>query len=383
MTTNPVLELTKLGQSIWIDYLDRERIASGRLKRRIEQDGLRGMTSNPSIFEKAIEGDRAYDSVIDELARRGESTASIYEEVTTRDVQLAADVFRPTFDRLDGRDGFVSLEVSPHLAHDTKGTIAEARRLWAAVDRSNTMIKVPATKAGLPAIQSLVSEGINVNITLLFGLSRYEAVAEAYLAGLEARESKGLPIRVASVASFFLSRIDVLVDAKLDELERAGKVAATSAAPLRGQVAIASARVAYQTYKRIFEGERFRALAAKGARPQRLLWASTSTKNPAYSDVKYVEALIGKETINTVPVETFDAYRDHGDPALRLEEHLDEARNVLRALPAAGIDLDAVTQRLEDEGVQKFVDAYDRLLHTISTRREGALRGKAAPEKGS
>ncbi len=374
MTTNPILELTNLGQSVWIDYLDRGRIASGQLKHRIEQDGLRGMTSNPSIFEKAISGDRCYDAIIDELARAGSSVAGIYEAMTTRDVQLAADVFRPTFDRLDGRDGFVSLEVSPHLAHDTDGTVAEARRLWAEVDRPNVMIKVPATKAGLPAIQRLVSEGLNINVTLLFGLGRYEAVAEAYLAGLELRASQGHPLKLASVASFFLSRIDVLVDAKLDELERAGSIAPPLAARLRGQVAIASARVAYKKYKGIFESERFKALAAKGARPQRLLWASTSTKNPAYSDVKYVEALIGDETINTVPFETFDAYRDHGAPELRLETHVDEAKEILAELPAAGIDLDAITQRLEDDGVRKFAEAYDRLLQAIARRREVALR---------
>ena len=381
MTTNPVLELTKLGQSIWIDHLDRGRILSGQLKQRIEVDGLRGMTSNPSIFEKAMRGDRAYDASIDELARAGSRAADIYEAITTQDIQLAADVFRPTFDRLDGRDGFVGLEVSPHLAHDTNGTIAEARRLWAAVDRPNAMIKVPATKAGLPAIQRLVSEGLNINVTLLFGLDRYEAVAEAYLAGLEERAARGLALRVASVASFFLSRIDVLVDAKLDELERAGRLAPASAARLRGQVAIACARVAYQMYRRTFEGGRFKALSAQGARPQRLLWASTSTKNPAYSDVKYVEALIGDATINTVPVETFEAYRDHGDPALRLEEHVAEANAILAELGAAGVDLDAVTQRLEDEGVRKFVEAYDRLLQVIAARRQSALRQTASPER--
>jgi transaldolase len=380
MNANPLIELTKLGQSIWIDYLGRGRIASGQLLRHIDEDGLRGVTSNPSIFEKAITSDRIYDASIDELARRGSSVADIYQAITSRDVQLAADLFRPLFDRLDGRDGFVSLEVSPHLAHDTDGTIAEARRLWAAVGRPNTMIKVPATKAGLPAIQRLVSEGININVTLLFGLGRYEEVVEAYLAGLESRATQGHPVRIASVASFFLSRIDVLVDAQLDELERDGRIQPTLAARLRGQVAIASARVAYQMYKRTFKGERFRALAAKGARPQRLLWASTSTKNPKYSDVRYVEALIGEETINTVPLETFDAYRDHGHPARRLEDDVEEARHTLAELRGAGIDLDAVTQRLEDDGVRKFSDSYERLLRVIAERREAVLREMGAPE---
>ncbi len=382
MATNPLLELTRLGQSIWIDYLDRGRIVSGELQRHVEEDGLRGMTSNPAIFEKAITGDRLYDAIIDNLVKKGSSTADVYRAVTTSDIQLAADVFRPQFERLDGRDGFVSLEVSPHLAHDTNGTVAEAQGLWAAVNRPNVMIKVPATKAGLPAIRRLVSEGINVNVTLLFGLGRYEEVAEAYLAGLEARAKNEHQVQVASVASFFLSRIDVLVDAKLDELKASGRISPALAQRLRGQVAIASARVAYQMYRRIFEGERFQALAAKGARPQRLLWASTSTKDPSYNDVKYVEPLIGANTINTVPVETFRAYRDHGKPALRLEEQIDESRQVLAELPGAGIDLDAATQRLEDEGVRKFIEAYDRLLRAIADRREAASRGAMPLQKG-
>jgi transaldolase len=379
MDTNPLLELTRLGQSIWIDYLGRGRISSGELARHIEEDGLRGVTSNPSIFEKAITGDRIYDAPIDELARRGASAAEIYLAITSRDVQLAADLFRPQFDRLGGRDGFVSLEVSPHLAHDTEATIAEARRLWAAVGRPNAMIKVPATKAGLPAIERLIGDGININVTLLFGLPRYAEVAEAYLLGLEARARRGDPLRVASVASFFLSRIDVAVDALLDELEREGRIRRPLAARLRGQIAIASAKVAYQMYKRTFGGERFRALAGQGARPQRLLWASTGTKDPAYSDVKYVEALIGEETIDTVPLETFDAYRDHGRPALRLEDGVEQAREVLAELRGAGVDLDAVTGRLEADGVRKFSESYERLLGVIAERRQAALREVGAP----
>jgi len=374
MNDNPLTRLSRLGQSIWMDFISRGTIASGELRRYIEQADLRGVTSNPSIFEKAITGSPEYQAPIRALATQGKSVAEMYQAITVEDIQLAADVFRPQFDQLDEHDGFVSLEVSPRLANDTAGTIAEARRLWAAVNRPNVLIKVPATPEGLPAIQQLVSEGINVNITLLFGLDRYERVAEAYIAGLESRAARALPVRVASVASFFLSRIDVLVDAELDTLEKAGRVEQRIAAKVRGEVAIASARIAYQMYKRLFGADRFRALAAKGARPQRLLWASTSTKNPAYSDVKYVEALIGERTINTVPLETFDAYRDHGDPAPRLEEHVDQARLLLETLPDAGIDLDAVTRRLEEEGVRKFVQAYERLMSVLTERRAAALR---------
>ncbi|HXU65625.1 MAG TPA: transaldolase [Polyangia bacterium] len=368
--SNPLLELTRLGQSVWIDYLDRNRIKSGEIRRYIEEDGLRGMTSNPTIFEKAIIGAAAYEEPVRALAALGKSAADIYESIVTRDVQIAADELRGVFDQLDGRDGFVSLEVSPLLAFDTDGTLAEARRLWAAVNRPNLMIKVPATTAGIPAIARLIDDGINVNVTLLFGLERYQEVADAYLSGLEARASRGETVRIASVASFFLSRIDVMVDAKLDELEKAGQVAPFVAERLRGQTAIASARTAFQMYKRTFRGGvRFQALAAKGARPQRLLWASTSTKNPAYSDVKYVEALIGEDTINTVPLETFTAYRDHGRPARRIEEDLGATQAVLHGLGDVGIELGAVTAQLEQDGVRKFSDSYAHVLRAIEQRR--------------
>ena len=367
---NSLLELARLGQSIWIDYLDRNRIKSGEIRRYIEEDGLRGVTSNPTIFEKAIIGAAAYEEPVRALAAVGKSAADIYESIVTRDVQIAADEFRGVFDQLDGRDGFVSLEVSPLLAFDTDGTLAEARRLWAAVNRPNVMIKVPATTAGIPPIARLIDDGINVNVTLLFGLERYQEVADAYLSGLEARASRGETVRIASVASFFLSRIDVMVDAKLDELEKAGQVAPFVAERLRGQTAIASARTAFQMYKRIFRGgTRFQALAAKGARPQRLLWASTSTKNPAYSDVKYVEALIGEDTINTVPLETFTAYRDHGRPARRIEEDLGATQAVLHGLGDVGIELGAVTAQLEQDGVRKFSDSYAHVLRAIEQRR--------------
>jgi transaldolase len=300
MNPNSLQQVGALGQSIWLDYIRRDLMAGGGLRRLIEEDGLRGMTSNPAIFEKAIAESREYDGEIRALALEKNDAGAIYEALSRRDVQAAADEFRPLYDRTDGRDGYVSLEVNPHLAHDTIGTIGEARRLWGALDRPNVFIKVPATAEGLPAIQELIGEGINVNVTLLFGLSRYRQVAEAYLAGLETRASQGQPLkRVASVASFFVSRIDSLVDPLLEQLAEQGGAAAALAKDVHGQVAVASAKMAYQAYKGLFGGDRFRTLAAAGARVQRLLWASTGTKNSSYSDVKYVEALIGPDTVNT------------------------------------------------------------------------------------
>lgn len=373
MNKNPLLVLESFGQSIWLDYLQRNSLENGDFKRWIEQDGVGGLTSNPSIFEKAIAGSYDYDSAIHVLALEGKSLQEIYQALTVEDIQNAADLFRPTYDRLDGADGFVSLEVSPKLAHDTAGTIAEARQLWAAVSRPNLFIKVPATKEGLPAIQQLIGEGINVNITLLFGLPRYREVADAYLSGLETLSASGKPLgRVASVASFFLSRIDVLVDPLLEKLKPEADPTVVSATALQGRVAIASAKVAYQIYQEIFGRERFHKLAQKGARAQRLLWASTGTKNPDYSDVMYIEPLIGRGTINTVPVETLDAYRDHGQPTSSLEEGTLEAYSVLDGLRQAGIDLDALTQQLEDEGVAKFSKAFDQLMAGLSEKRAAA-----------
>ncbi len=377
MNSNPLVALTELGQSIWLDYLDRSRLTSGQVRRHIEQDALRGMTSNPTIFEKAISGDRAYDEPIRALASRGMTPAQIYDALTIDDIRMAADEFRPLFDGLDQRDGFVSLEVSPYLADDTRATIAEARRLWREVGRPNAMIKVPATAAGVPAIETLVADGININVTLLFGLDRYEEVANAYIAALEARAKAARPLRIASVASFFLSRIDVMVDAELDARERARQIAPDVASSLRGQIAIASARLAYQKYKAVFGGPRFAKLAAAGARPQRVLWASTGTKNPAYGDTYYVEALIGADTINTVPVATFEAYRDHGRPEPRLEQDVAGASELLEQLARAGIDLHEVTRRLESEGVRKFADSYDKLLAAIAKRCDAAQRAPA------
>ncbi len=366
---NPLKQIAVYGQSIWLDYIRRQLITSGELKRLIEEDGLRGMTSNPSIFEQAIAGSHDYDDDIRAMALAGRDVKAIYEALSVRDVQSAADEFRPLYDRNDGNDGFVSLEVNPHLAHRTEETIREARRLWRELNRPNVFIKVPGTVEGLPAIRTLISEGININVTLLFGLPRYRQVAEAYIAGLEDRvRNDGSVSRVRSVASFFLSRIDVLVDPLLE-----GNTEKTDLArQLHGEVAIASAKIAYQIYLEIFGTDRWRNLAQKGAFPQRLLWASTSTKNPDYSDVKYVEPLIGRDTVNTVPLETLNAYRDHGKPQARLEEDVDKARQVLGRLPEVGIQLPEVTQRLEDEGVEKFNKPFDKLMETLREKVTGS-----------
>ena len=369
MSGNSLKRLGSLGQSVWLDYIRRDLIASGQLRRLIEEDGLRGMTSNPSIFEKAIVDSHDYDEDIRAMALKGKGAEAIYEALSQGDVESAADQFRPLYDRTDGQDGYVSLEVNPHLGHDTEGTVEEARRLWAALNRPNVLIKVPATADGLPAIQQLISEGISVNVTLLFGLPRYRQVAEAYIAGLEARAAQGKPLKhLASVASFFVSRIDALVDPLIEELIAQGGKEKDLARKARGQVAIASAKMAYQIYKEVFGGERFRKLAAQGARVQRLLWASTSAKNPDYSDVKYIEALIGPDTVDTIPMETLDAYRDHGKPKARLEQDVEEARSVLGRLHELGIDIDNVTRQLEDEGVEKFNQPFDKLMATLAQR---------------
>ncbi len=375
MIENPLIVLESYGQSIWMDFIRRGVLESGELVRYIAEDGVSGVTSNPSIFEKAITGSHDYDEAIRSLALEEKSAAEIFQALTIDDIQQTADSFRPLYDQLEGKDGFVSLEVSPHLAHDTAGTIAEARQLWFKVNRPNVMIKVPGTREGLPAIQQLISEGINVNITLLFGLPRYREVMEAYLSGLEALEKQGRSLdRVASVASFFLSRIDVLVDPMLEKIQAAGGDEAGKAAELKGKSAIASARTAYDMYQKVFKGDRFRKLAEKGARTQRLLWASTSTKNPEYSDVMYVEPLIGPDTINTVPVETLNAYRDHGKPKKdTLLDDTDISCRIRERLAEINIDLDAVTQQLEDEGVEKFNKAFDQLKAALEEKRISAM----------
>ena len=371
MKINPLKRLEALGQSIWLDYIRRDLITSGDLRRLIEEDGLQGMTSNPAIFEKAIVASHEYDTDIQRMAVQGKSTQEIYEALSQHDVQSAADEFRPLYDRTDGRDGYVSLEVSPRLAHDTKGTIEEARRFWAALNRPNVFIKVPATIEGLPTIRQLISEGININVTLLFGLDRYQKVAEAYLAGLEDRVAQGKSVKqVASVASFFLSRIDAIVDPLLEQLAAQGGKDQDTANKVHGQVAIASAKMAYQSYQEILRGERFKKLVVQGARGQRLLWASTGTKNPNYSDLKYVEALIGPDTVNTVPVETLNAYRDHGNPEARLEQEILFAAWVLEQLPDLGLRILQMTQRLEDEGVEKFNLPFDKLLESLRERTQ-------------
>lgn len=374
MKENPLLKLEAFGQSIWMDFIRRGMISSGELKQLIEEDGLGGVTSNPSIFEKAIAGSHDYDDAIRLLTVEGKSVDQIYGALTVEDIQRVADLFRPIYDRLDGADGFVSLEVSPYLARDTVKTREEARSLWAAVARPNVMIKVPATLEGLQAIQQLIGEGINVNITLLFGLPRYRQVAEAYIVGLETLAAQGKPLKsVASVASFFLSRIDVLLDPALEKLMATDKSKAELARNYHGQVAILSAKAAYKIYQGVFGSERFGKLKDQGARTQRLLWASTSTKNPAYSDLKYVEALVGPQTINTIPLETISAYRDHGKPMSRLTDDAAKASEALRRLGQVGINLDAATQQLEDEGVRKFVKAFDLLMSTLKEKRTAAL----------
>ncbi len=369
MKRNPLKQLGTLGQSIWLDDIRRNMITGGDIRRLIEEDGLRGITSNPSIFEKAIVDSHDYDKDIHAMALNGTAPKEIYEALSQNDVRSAADEFRPLYDRTDGKDGYVSLEVNPHLAHDTKGTIEEARRLWSALNRPNVLIKVPATAEGLPAIRQLIGEGININVTLLFGLPRYRQVAEAYLSGFETRVAQNKDVKhVASVASFFLSRIDAMVDPLVEKLMAQDGKDADLAKKTHGQVAIASAKMAYQIYKEIFSGVRFEKLAARGARPQRLLWASTSVKNPDYCDVKYIEAIIGTDTVSTVPLKTMDAYRDHGNPKARLEQDVKEALQVLERLPELGINIDEVTQQLIDEGVEKFNKPFDKLMETVAQR---------------
>jgi transaldolase len=363
MKNNPLKKLEALGQSIWLDYIRCDLITSGKLKLMIKEDGLRGMTSNPSIFEKAIAESHMYDKAISEIALKEKNIQLIYETICLRDVQNAADEFRSVYDKTNGIDGYVSLEVNPHLAHDTDGTIKEARRLWTALNRPNVLIKVPATKEGLPAIRQLISEGINVNVTLLFALQRYREVAEAYIAGITDRIKQGNPVdKIASVASFFLSRIDAVIDPREADYMASVGEQAHFATKIHGQVAISSAKVAYKIYQEIFETKEFPKL---GALPQRLLWASTSTKNPDYSDIKYVEALIGSNTVNTIPLETLEAYRDHGEPVSLLKENVEQASWVLSELSEVGIDFNEVTKKLEDDGVKKFIASYDQLIKAL------------------
>ena len=378
---NPLLDIRQFDQSIWLDFIRRKILTNGELQRRIQHEALRGVTSNPAIFEKAIGGSDDYDAAIRSLALQNKSVDEIYTSLAVADVQHACDLFRPLYDEADNAsDGYVSLEVSPALVNDTEGTIEEGIRFWQTVNRPNVMIKVPATFEGLPAIRRLIAEGINVNVTLIFGLERYRLVAEAFLAGLEDRVKAGLPItRIDSVASFFLSRIDVLIDPMLEKIAAGGGEKGQLAQSLVGEVALASAKQAYQIYKEIFAGPRWASLAAKGAHTQRLLWASTGNKNPNYDDLKYVENLIGPKTVNTVPVETLDIFRQKGQPANRLEEGLEKSAEVLRRLPELGLNLEKLTDHLEVDGARKFNEPFGKLMAALEKKRQQALAETVAP----
>lgn len=363
MNRNPLLELKALGQSVWLDDLRRAWLEDGTLKRLVREDGLDGVTSNPAIFAKAMIDGEEYEDAIAELAERHAEAREIYDALALDDVGRAADLFRPAYDASGGIDGFVSIEVSPHVAYETEATVAEGRRLWERLERPNVMIKVPGTEPGLPAITELLARGINVNVTLLFSVPRYRDVVRAFLAGLERRADAGDSVDdVASVASFFLSRIDALVDPRLDRLR------SEQAALLRGQTAICSARLAYRHYGEWTASARWRALAELGARPQRLLWASTSTKDEIYSDVKYVDALVAPDTVNTMPRGTLAAYRDHGQPEVRIAQDLELAESLEERLRALDIELAEVAGTLEREGVQKFIEPYDALLNYLEER---------------
>src|SRR5215469_2423425 len=369
---NPLKGLLRFGQSVWLDYIRHDLISKGELARLIEEDGLRGMTSNPTIFEKAIAHSEDYTPRLQELSQAKDLDAKgIYEQIAIRDIQDAAGALRRVYEETKRRDGYVSLEVSPHLAHKTQPTIDEAMRLWKAVARENIMIKVPGTAEGLPAIRELLGRGVNVNITLLFAQDVYQQVAETYIAGLEGYVQKGGdPARLASVASFFVSRIDTLVDNKINELLKNPPAGLDTnlACSLQGKVAIANAKLAYEIYKEVFSGPRWKTLADRGAVTQRVLWASTGTKNPAYSDVLYVDELIGPDTVNTMPPATLDAFRDHGRPRASLEEDIDTAKRTMADLARLNISMKAVTDQLTEDGVKLFADAFEQLLVAVDRR---------------
>jgi transaldolase/glucose-6-phosphate isomerase len=373
---NNIQELAELGQSIWIDNIQRKMLTGGGLQAMIDE-GLLGMTSNPTIFEKAIGSSSDYDEAMRPLVEQGATAEQIYDALTLEDVGMAADIFRPVFDRTQGKDGYVSIEVSPRLAHDTAGTLADARRLWQTLKRPNIMIKIPATKEGLPAIEQALTDGININVTLMFSMNHYVAVAETYLRALEARVKAGQPIdRVASVASFFVSRVDTLLDAQLEQIVKAEGPNASLANTLLGRAAVANSQLVYGKYTELFHNDRFAALAAKGkgARPQRVLWASTSTKNPKYLDVLYVDTLIGPDTVNTVPPETYVAILDHTVVERTVDRDLTAARQVLDQLQTLGFDLNEVGEQLSVEGVDKFTKSFDGLLKVIEQKRTALVR---------
>ena len=371
--TNPLLQLKAQGQSVWYDTVDREQLNNGLFKRLVDEDGIVGVTSNPTIFQKSISHGDAYDEQITQLIREGKSTGEIYESLVIRDIRTVADMLLPIYERANRQDGFVSLEVSPDLAHDTDATLAEARRFWKMVDRPNLMIKIPATPEGLPAVRQTLTEGMNINITLIFSIEDYRKVADAFISALEDRNAEGKEIsHIASVASFFVSRVDTLVD---QLLENKIKVASDSAEQqklksLEGKAAIANARLVYQDFKRIFHSPRFESLKHSGAHVQRPLWASTSTKNPAYRDVLYAEELIGPDTVDTMPLETIENFRDHGKVRLSVEDNIQQARDELAELEKIGIHYDQVTKQLQDEGVQKFADSFHELFKGIEGKKQ-------------
>ena len=371
--SNPIVKInTQYGQSIWMDNLSRDIIESGELKQSINDKGIRGITSNPAIFEKAIAGNKIYDSAIESGIKANKSVQEIYEDLIFTDIRNACDIFMPVYEETDGLDGYVSIEVPPNLAKDTESTIAEARRYYKTIDRPNLMIKIPGTPEGLPAVEQAISEGMSINVTLLFSVQSYIDTAWAYIRGLEKRAAAGEDIsKISSVASFFLSRIDSKIDDRLDsKLSSAEGEAKAKLEAVKGKVAIANAKIAYQKYKEIFNGDRWEALAAKGANVQRLLWASTSTKNPEYSDVMYVDELVGVDTVNTLPPNTIEACVDHCDPANRIETDLDKAHQVIDSLEddAVDIDLDAVMDELLEEGIDKFIKPFESLMSSLESK---------------
>jgi transaldolase len=369
---NPLEQLLQCGQSVWLDSISRDLIKSGQLQRLVTEDKLHGLTSNPTIFEQAIGHSDAYDDALRQLLRANEKQTekTLFEALAIEDIRMAADALRPVYDETHGGDGYVSLEVSPHLARDTGGSIAEAKRLWQAVERPNLMIKIPGTHEGIPAIEQLISEGINVNVTLMFSLRHYDAVSRAYITGLERRDAYspgGNKIWPVSVASFFVSRVDNVVDPMLE------RIGTQEALALRGKIAIANAKLAYQRFRETFYGEPFDSWRKKGVHVQRPLWASTSTKNPAYSDVLYVEELVGPDTVNTLPLKTLDAFRDHGRVSETLGKGLAQAEADVAQLKKLGIDLNAVTEKLQNDGVDSFAASYDKLLASLKKKRQEIL----------
>src|SRR5918911_928762 len=376
--SNHLVEVMQLGQSIWYDNIRRAMLETGDLAKKIEEDDLRGVTSNPTIFEKAITGSTDYDEQMRSLVSAGASVNDIYESLVLDDIGRAADILKPVYDRTDGLDGYISLEVNPRLAYDTGGTIEEAARLFRRLGRKNVMIKIPAAQEGLPAIEESIYRGLNINVTMIFSIENYEQVAEAFIRGLERRDAEGKPVdHIASVASFFVSRVDTMIDSDLEYRARHAKTPEEKAGleSLLGRAAIANAKLAYQKFKEIFHGERFAALRAKGAQVQRCLWASTGTKNPSYSHTLYVDNLIGPETVNTVPPATYTAIRNQGRVALTLEEGLDECHSLIAKLGEIGIDLKVVTEKLQKDGLAAFVNSFDTLVESIESKRDALISG--------